>query len=53
MSKVREIRESVDKKPDHWEASAAAFEAHLQQTGEQAAARLEVVAMAGRRIIPC
>jgi hypothetical protein len=42
MSKVREIRESIDKKLDHWEASATAFEAHLQQTREKAAARLEV-----------
>jgi len=42
MSKVREIRESIDKKLDHWEASATAFEAQLQQTKDQALAKLEV-----------
>lgn len=42
MSKVREIRESIDKKLDHWEASATAFETQLQQTEEQALAKLEV-----------
>ena len=42
MSKVKEIRESIDKKLDHWEASATAFEAQLQQTEEQALAKLEV-----------
>jgi hypothetical protein len=42
MSKVREIRESIDKKLDHWEASATAFEVQLQQTKEQAVAKLEV-----------
>ncbi len=42
MSKIREIRESIDKKLDHWEASAAAFEAQLQQTKEQALTKLEV-----------
>jgi len=42
MSKLREIRESIDKKLDHWEASAAAFEAQLQQTKEQALAKFEV-----------
>ncbi len=42
MSKVREIRESIDKKLDHWEASATALEEQLQQTEEQALAKLEV-----------
>jgi len=42
MSKIREIRESIDKKLDYWEASATAFEAQLQQTKEQALAKLEV-----------
>ena len=42
MSKIKELRESIDKKLDHWEASATAFEAQLQQTKEQALARLEV-----------
>jgi len=42
MPKIREIRESIDKKLDHWEASATAFEAQLQQTKEQALAKLEV-----------
>jgi len=42
MSKIKEIRESIDKKLDHWEASATAFEAQLQQTKEQALAKLEV-----------
>ena len=42
MPKVKEIRESIDKKLDHWRASAAAFEAQLQQTEEQALAKLEV-----------
>ncbi|HYB04048.1 MAG TPA: hypothetical protein VED17_06280 [Nitrososphaerales archaeon] len=42
MSKIREIRESIDKKLDHWEASAKAFEAQLQQTKEQSLAKLEV-----------
>src|SRR5208337_5639821 len=42
MPKVKEIRESIDKKLDHWEASATAFEAQLQQTEEQARAELEV-----------
>jgi DNA repair exonuclease SbcCD ATPase subunit len=41
MSKVKEIRESIDKKLAHWEASATAFETQLQQTKEQAQARLE------------
>ncbi len=41
MSKVKEIRESIDKKLDHWEASATALEAQLQQTEEQARAKLE------------
>ncbi len=41
MPKIREIRESIDKKLDHWEASAAAFETQLQQTKEQAQAKLE------------
>ena len=41
MSKIREIRESIDKKLDHWEASATAFETQLQQTKEQAQVRLE------------
>src|SRR5208283_3511957 len=42
MPKVKEIRDSIDKKLDHWEASATAFEAQLQQTEEQARAELEV-----------
>ena len=41
MSKVKEIRESIDKKLDRWEASATAFETQLQQTKDQAQARLE------------
>lgn len=41
MPKIREIRESIDKRLDHWEASATAFEAQLQQTEEQAVAKLE------------
>lgn len=41
MSKVSDIRESIDKKLDRWEASAAAFEAQLQQSKDQALARLE------------
>jgi DNA repair exonuclease SbcCD ATPase subunit len=41
MSKVREIREPIDKKLDHWEASATAFEEQLQRTKEQALAKLE------------
>ena len=42
MSKVREMRESIDKKLDHLEASATALEMQLQQTEEQALAKLEV-----------
>jgi hypothetical protein len=42
MSKVREIRESIDKKLDQWAASATAFEVQLQQTEEQAMAELDV-----------
>jgi hypothetical protein len=42
MPKVREIRESIDKKLDRWEASATAFEGQLHQTIEQALANLEV-----------
>lgn len=42
MSKVREIRESFDRKMDHWEAGATAFEAQLQDSTEQALASLEV-----------
>jgi hypothetical protein len=42
MPNIREIRESIDKKLDHWEASATAFEAQLRQTKEQALAKLEV-----------
>ncbi len=42
MSKIREIREAIDTKMDKWEASATAFEAQLQQTEEQALAKLEV-----------
>jgi DNA repair exonuclease SbcCD ATPase subunit len=41
MPTIKEIRESIDKKLDHWEASATAFEAQLQQTKEQALAKLE------------
>ncbi len=41
MSKVREMRESIDKKLDQWEARATAFEEHLQQTKEQALTKLE------------
>ncbi len=42
MSKVRAIRESIDKKLDHWEATAIALEEQLQQTEQQARAKLEV-----------
>ena len=42
MSNIREIRQSIDKKLDHWEASATAIEAQLQQTREQALTKLEV-----------
>jgi hypothetical protein len=42
MPKVKEIRESIDKKLDRWEAVATAFEVQLQQTEEQALAKLEV-----------
>ena len=42
MSKVREIRESFDKKLDHWEAGSTEFEMQLQNTTEQAPARLEI-----------
>jgi len=42
MSKIKEIRESIDKKLDYWEASATAFEAQLEQTKEQALVKLEV-----------
>ncbi len=42
MSKVRAIRESIDKKLDHWEATATALEEQLQQTEQQAQAKLEV-----------
>lgn len=41
MSKVREIRESIEKKLDQWEASATAIEAQLQQTESQGRAELE------------
>jgi len=41
MSKIREIRESIDKQLDHWEASATAFEGQLQKTKEQALGKLE------------
>jgi hypothetical protein len=41
MSKVREMRESIDKKLDQWEARATAFEEQLQQTKEQALTKLE------------
>ncbi len=41
MSKVREMRESIDKKLDQWEARATAFEKQLQQTKEQALTKLE------------
>lgn len=41
MSKVSDIRESIDKKLDRWEASAGAFEAQLQESRDQALARLE------------
>lgn len=41
MSKVSDIRESIDKKLDRWEASAAALEVQLQQSRDQALARLE------------
>ena len=42
MSKVKAIRESIDKKLDHWESSATALEEQLQQTENQAHAKLEV-----------
>ena len=42
MSKIKEIREAIDTKLDRWEASATAFETQLQQTEEQALAKLEV-----------
>jgi hypothetical protein len=42
MSRLREIREAIDKKLDYWEASATALEEQLQQTREQALAGLEV-----------
>ncbi len=42
MSKLREIRESFEKKLDHWEASATEFEVQLQHTTGQALARLEI-----------
>ncbi|MGO9312589.1 MAG: hypothetical protein ACLQDI_07620 [Syntrophobacteraceae bacterium] len=42
MSKVREIRESFDKKLGHWEASSTEFEMQLQNTTEQAPARIEI-----------
>jgi hypothetical protein len=42
MSKVRAIRESIDKKLDHWEATATAIEAQLQLSKEQAIEELEV-----------
>lgn len=41
MSKIKEIRESIDKKLHHWDASATAIETQLQQTKEQALASLE------------
>ncbi len=42
MSKIKAIRESIDKKLDHWEATATALEEQLQQTEQQAQAKLEV-----------
>lgn len=42
MSTVRAIRESIDKKLDHWEATATALEEQLQQTEQQAQAKLQV-----------
>lgn len=41
MSKIKEIREAIDTKLDKWEASAAAIEAQLQQSQEQAIEELE------------
>ena len=42
MSKIKEIREAIDTKLDRWEASAIALEEQLQQTEEEARAKLEV-----------
>jgi hypothetical protein len=42
MSKGREIRESFDKKLDHWEAGSTEFEMQLQNATEQTPARLEI-----------
>lgn len=42
MSKIREIRESIDTRLDKWEAGATAIEAQLQLSKEQAIEELEV-----------
>jgi hypothetical protein len=42
MSKIKEIRESIDTKLDKWEAGATAIEAQLQLSKEQAMEELEV-----------
>jgi sugar-specific transcriptional regulator TrmB len=42
MSKIREIRESIDTKLDKWEATVTAVEAQLQQTKDQALEEFEV-----------
>ncbi len=42
MSKIREIRETIDTKLDEWEANATAIEAQLQLSKEQATEELEV-----------
>lgn len=42
MSKVGEIRESIDKKLDHWEATVTALEEQLEQTEQHAQAVFEL-----------
>ncbi len=41
MSKIHELRESIDAKLDKWEAGAAALEAQLELTKDKALERLE------------
>ncbi len=54
MTTVQDIRKSLDRQLDRWEAVAAAFEAQLELTREEAAARLELqqerLEEAGRRL---
>jgi uncharacterized phage infection (PIP) family protein YhgE len=54
MTTVNEIRQSIDRQLDRWEALARAFEAQLELTREQAAARVEIqqerLQEAGRRV---